>query len=97
MSQSVVITQQVYSLDLDKVAPEAKIKDLKGGETAHKGRENYMNKFIEKFSRNNEMVKMTFKGFIDNFHEDLNDPAEATVHIMRKEYNIEINISIGMI
>lgn len=82
---------------MDKVAPEAKIKDLKGGETAHKGRENYMNKFIEKFSRNNEMVKMTFKGFIDNFHEDLNDPAEATVHIMRKEYNIEINISIGMI
>ena len=82
---------------MDKVAPEAKIKDLKGGETAHKGRENYMNKFIEKFSRNNEMVKMTFKGFIDNFHEDLNDPAEATVHIMRKECNIEINISIGMI
>ena len=84
-------------LDLDRVVPEAKIKDLKGGETAHKGRENYMNKFIEIFSRDNQMVKMTLKGFIDNFHEDVNDPAEATVHIMRKEHNIEINIIIGMI
>lgn len=82
---------------MDRVAPEAKIKDLKGGETAHKGQENYMNKFIEIFSRDNQMVKMNLKGFIDNFHEDLNDPAQATVHIMRKEYNIEISISIGMI
>lgn len=56
-----------------------------------------MNKFIEIFSRDNQMVKMTLKGFIDNFHEDVNDPAEATVHIMRKEHNIEINIIIGMI
>ena len=61
----------------------------------------YMKKLKEKLLKDNEEVQMTLKEFIEYFQQDLNDPAstlmaiEETMHIMKEEYNAEINISIG--
>ena len=44
---------------------------------------------------------MTLKEFIDNFRQNLNDPAstlmtiEETMRIMKEEHNAKINIFIG--
>ena len=51
----------------------------------------------------NESLKVTWCRFIDQFQQDLNDPAstiiavEEAIRIMKEEHKTEISILIGMI
>ena len=58
-----------------------------------------MKKLKDRFLKDNKLVQMTLKEFMDYFQQDLNDPAsiltaiEETIRIMKEEPNTEINIS----
>ena len=57
----------------------------------------------DRFLKDNQMVQIFIKEFIDHFQEDCNDLAstliaiEETIIVMRDEHKAEINIFIGMI
>ena len=95
MSCNIVINQQ------PSLPSKTKAKDQKRVEAARRGRENYMKKLKERLLKDNQEVQMTLKEFIDYFQQVLDGPAspliarEETMRIMKQEYNIEINISIG--
>ena len=98
MSCNIVINQQSFLL---VPASEAKVKDPERQRRGKKSHEMYMKKLRERFLKDNQEARMTLKEFIDFFQQDLNDPAstlmaiEETMHIMKEEHNIEINISLG--
>ena len=82
------------------MAPETKIKDPKRVEAAKKGRENYIKKTKDDFNRifKTYLVQMTLKEYIDQFQQDLIDPAstliaiEKTIRIMKaKVKNTKLN------
>ena len=86
------------------MASEAKIKDAKCVEAARQGRENYMKKLKNRLLKDNQMVPITFREFIDYFQQDLYDPASNLITLEEKiriigeeEHKTEIDISIGMI
>ena len=98
MSCRIVINKQVSSPYPERLAPEAKIKDLMRVETATK--KNLKNRLLA----DNQKVQMTLKEFIDHFQQDLNDPAsklieiEETILIIREEHKTtETDISTGII
>ena len=61
MSCGIVINQQIFSPNLDRIALEPKIKDPKLVEAACQGRENYMKKLKGRFIKDSQMVQMAFK------------------------------------
>ena len=82
------------------MASETKIKDPKRVEAAKKGRENYIKKPKDDFNRifKTYLVQMTLKEYIDQFQQDLIDPAstliaiEKTIRIMKaKVKNTKLN------
>ena len=82
------------------MASETKIKDPKHVEAAKKGRENYIKKTKDDFNRifKTYLVQMTLKEYIDQFQQDLIDPAstliaiEKTIRIMKaKVKNTKLN------
>ena len=82
------------------MASETKIKDPKRVEAAKKGRENYIKKTKDDFNRifKTYLVQMTLKIYIDQFQQDLIDPAstliaiEKTIRIMKaKVKNTKLN------
>ena len=82
------------------MASETKIKDPKRVEAAKKGRENYIKKTKDDFNRifKTYLVQMTLKEYIDQFQQDLIDPAstliaiEKTIRIMKaKVKNTKLN------
>ena len=103
MSSNNVINQQASLPVLHKVASKAKIKDPERQRRGKKSREAYMKKLKDRFLKDNRLVQMTLKEFMDYFQQDLNDPAsiltaiEETIRIMKEEPNTEINISTGKI
>ena len=103
MSCNIVINQQASLPVSDKVSPGAKMKDSKRVEAARKGRENYRKQLKDRFLKDNQILRMTLKEFIDYFQQDSNDSAsiliaiEETMRIVKEERNTEINVSIGMI
>ena len=102
MSCSFVIQQKSLPVS-DNVTPEAKVIDPKRVEAARKARESYIKKLKKRFLKDNQMMQIALKEFIDYFQEDLTDPAsiltaiEERIRIMKEEHNTEINISIAMI
>ena len=103
MSCNIVINQQASSPSSDTAATEAKMKDPERQKRGKKSRETYMKKLKDKFLKDNQMVQMALKEFIDYFQQDLNGPAsilttiKETMRITKEEHNTEINISIAMI
>ena len=57
-------------------------------------------KLKDRLLKDNKVMQMTLKEFVDYFQQDLSDPAsiliaiEETMRIMKEERNTEINISI---
>ena len=53
--------------------------------------------------KDNQMMQMTLKEFIDQFEQDSNYPTstlmavEETLRVVREEYKTEIDITIGII
>ena len=103
MSCNIVINQQASSPSSDTAATEAKMKDPERQKRGKKSHETYMKKLEDKFLKDNQMVQMALKEFIDYFQQDLNGPAsilaaiKETMRITKEEHNTEINISIAMI
>ena len=85
MSCEIVINQQTSLPVLDKVTPEAKVEDRKCVQVASKGRENYMKKLKDRLLKDNKMMQMTSKEFIDYFQQDLNGPASIPIAIEEED------------
>ena len=68
-----------------------------------KSHKTYMKKLKDMFLKDNHIVQMTLKEFINHFHQDLSDPtsaliaSEETIHIMKKEHKTKISTSIEMV
>ena len=62
-----------------------------------------MKRLKDRFLKDNQMVQIFLKEFINHFQQDCNDLASALIAIeetvidMRDEHKTEINIFIGMI
>ena len=62
-----------------------------------------MKELKDRLLKDNKMVQMTSKKFVDYFVQDVSDPASILIAIeeltrfMKEEHSTEINISIGMI
>lgn len=102
MSCGIVINQQIFSPNLDRIALEPKIKDPKLVEAACQGRENYMKKLKGRFIKDSQMVQMALKKIIDHFQQDFfipsiynNSNLKDNIYYAKKSTKLKVSESLG--